>query len=388
MLSRTLTATDLARHSCFLWGPRQTGKSTLLRQLFPDSPYYDLLSAAEFRRLSAHPGLFREEILALPKDSPKRPRPVIVDEIQKVPELLDEVQRLMGPGRPTFILSGSSARKILRGGGNLLGGRAVRRELLPLSCREIPDFQLERALNHGLLPPHYLSEDPREALAAYVGTYLREEVLAESLIRNLPAFQRFLEIAALSHGQPVHFAAIGRETGVSAPAVRGYFEVLSDTLMGAWVGAWQRRPKRRLLQAPRFYFFDVGVVNEIAHRGKMRAGSAEFGSAFEHFIQMEIRAWHVYTGRKDALCYWRTSSGLEVDFILAEGALAVEVKSTENPTADHLKGLRAFAEDHRPKSSVLVCRAGAPRKTPDGILILPWRSFIERLWSGDLQDPS
>jgi predicted AAA+ superfamily ATPase len=388
MISRLLTAKLLARSNCFLWGPRQTGKSTLLRQLFPDSPYYDLLSAVEFRRLSANPGLFREEVLALPPDSRRRPRPVIVDEIQKLPELVDEVQRLIAHGRPTFILSGSSARKILRGGGNLLGGRAVRRELLPLSCREIPDFHLDRALNHGLLPPHYLAEDPREALAGYVGTYLREEVLAESLIRNLPAFQRFLEIAALSNGQPVHFAVIGRETGVSAPAVRGYFDVLTDTLLGTWVGAWQRRPKRRLVQAPRFYFFDVGVVNEIARRGKMKAGSAEFGSAFEHYIQMEIRAWHVYTGQRDATRYWRTSSGLEVDFILADGALAVEVKSTENPTPDHLKGLRAFAEDHRPKSSVLVCRAGTARKTADGILILPWRSFIERLWSGDLEDPS
>jgi len=388
MIPRILSATDLTKHSCFLWGPRQTGKSTLLRQMFPDSPYYDLLSAVEFRRLSASPGLLQEEVSALRKDLGDRSKPVIIDEIQKLPELLDEVQRLIGQSRHTFILSGSSARKILRKGGNLLGGRAVRRELLPLSCREIPDFLLDRALNHGLLPAHYLSEDPRDALAGYVGTYLREEVLAESLIRNLPAFQRFLEIAALSNGQPVHFAAIGRETGVSAPAVRGYFDVLSDTLLGTWVGAWQRRPKRRLVHAPRFYFFDVGVVNEIARRGKMRAGSAEFGSAFEHYIQMEIRAWHVYTGQKEALCYWRTSSGLEVDFILADGALAVEVKSTENPTTDHLKGLRAFAEDHRPKCSVLVCRAGTPRKTADGILILPWRSFIDRLWSGDLEDLS
>lgn len=387
MIERSLQLDSSKRHTCFLWGPRQTGKSTLLRSRFPDAPYYDLLLASEFRRLVANPDVLREECEGLGWSSTDQRFPVIIDEVQKVPELLDVVHWLMTRRGLRFILCGSSARKLVRGGGNLLGGRALRLELLPLTSQEIPDFSLERALNHGLLPPHYLSDDARLLLASYVGDYLREEVFAESLVRNLPAFQRFLEVASLSNGQVVNFATIAREVGMSPPTIRSYFEILTDTLIGVWLPAWRKRPKRRVVESPRFYFFDVGLVNELAHRGELKPGSAEFGAAFEHWVFMELRAHAVYRRRGESISYWRTSSGFEVDFILEDGALAVEAKSTDNPTSDHLRGLRAFVEEQKPKRAVLVCRAPRPRVTKDGIEILPWNTFLRRLWQGEFIRP-
>lgn len=383
MISRITTADTLAGESCFLWGPRQTGKSTLLRTLFPDAPTYDLLSSREFRRLSADPGIFAEECAALPD----RRQPIIVDEIQNLPALLDEVHSLMSRLGLRFILTGSSPRKLIRGGGNLLGGRAVRHELLPLTSVEIPDFSLDTALNRGLLPAHYLSDRASSRLAAYVGDYLREEVLAEALTRNLPAFQRFLEAAALSNGQIVNYATISREIGVAANTVRSYFEILVDTLIATWVPAWTKRAKRRVIQAPRFWFFDVGIVNELTRRGVLAPGSTDFGAAFEHFIFMELRAHALYAGRGDGLpvSYWRTASAIEVDFILGDAEVAVEVKSTDRPTTDHLKGLRAWREEHPRSRCILVCRAPKARRAEQGIEILPWQEFLASLWKNEIR---
>jgi predicted AAA+ superfamily ATPase len=383
MISRILSASSLAGESCFLWGPRQTGKSTLLRTLFPAAPTYDLLSSREFRRLSADPGVFAEECVALPD---KR-HPVIVDEIQKLPALLDEVHSLMSRHGLRFILTGSSPRKLLRGGGNLLGGRAVRHDLLPLTSAEVPDISLDKALNCGLLPPHYLSDRAGSRLAAYVGDYLREEVLAEALTRNLPAFQRFLEAAALSNGQIVNSATISREIGVAANTVRGYFDILVDTLVATWVPAWTKRTKRRVIQAPRFWFFDVGIVNELTHRGTLVPGSTDFGAAFEHFILMELRAHASYAPRQMGLpvSYWRTASGIEVDFVLGDAEVAIEVKATDRPTTDHLKGLRAWREEHPRSRGILVCRGPRARRTDDGIEIVPWRDFLRSLWRNEIR---
>jgi predicted AAA+ superfamily ATPase len=384
MIERILNLDLANRQSCFLWGPRQTGKSTLLRERFPGALYYDLLRAAEFRRLSANPGLLREEAEAFAVKGGQAAGPIIIDEVQKLPELVDEVHSLISRRGLHFILCGSSARKLVRGGGNLLGGRAARLELLPFTSAEVPAFSLERALNHGLLPRHYLGDEPAPLLEAYVGEYLREEVLAESLTRNLPAFQRFLEVAALSHGQVVNLANIAREVGLSAPTIRGYFEILTDTLLGRWVPAWRKRAKRRVVEAPRFFFFDVGVVNELARRGQLKPGSSEFGAAFEHFIWMELRAHAAYRGQGYSIAYWRTSSGFEVDFILGDGSAAIEVKSTENPTIDHMKGLRAWKEEQNSRRHILVCRAPRARRTEDGIDILPWPVFLERLWNEEI----
>lgn len=382
MIIRIPTADYFGVSSCFLWGPRQVGKSTLLRNLFPASPYYDLLDTRLYRRLSRDPGQFYEEICAL--EPARKNVPILLDEIQKLPELLDETHRLIHEHGLSFVLCGSSARKLMRGGGNLLGGRAVRKELLPLSYREIPNFSLDRALNHGLLPPHYLSENPTDSISAYVGTYLKEEIMAESLVRSLPVFQRFLEVAALSNAQPVNFSSIAREVGLSSAGVRGYFEILTDTLLGFWVPAWRKSKKRRLIAAPRFYFADISLVNELARKSTLLPGSSEYGAAFEHFIFMELRAWSVYSNQNPTLSYWRTSNGQEVDFILGDGQIALEIKSSENPVSDHLKGLRAWKEEFPHSRCILVCRAPAPRKTSDNIMILPWRSFFDQLWNGSL----
>lgn len=384
MINRIITAGHLSASTCFLWGPRQSGKSTLLRSLFPKAPYYDLLRAAEFRRLSADPGLLGQECEALGWSASRQPHPIIIDEIQKLPELLDEVHSLHSRLGLKFILTGSSPRKLLRGGGNLLGGRAVRRELFPLVSAELADFSLRRALNHGTLPPHYISDSPEPLLAAYVGDYLREEVLAEGIARSLPSFQRFLEVAALSNGQILNYAGIGREVGVAANTVRSWFEVLTDTLIGCWLPAWRKRPKRRVIESPRFYFFDVGLVNELAHRGELRPGSAEFGAAFEHFIFLELRAHASYTGDRRPLSYWRTTSGFEVDFVLGDAEVAIEAKSSESVTSDHLRGLREWRTEHRSSRCILVSRVPKARVTEDGIEILPIERFLEALWAGEL----
>ena len=375
-----------SKHSCFLWGPRQTGKSFLLRNVFPNAKFYDLLSANEFRRLGANPGVFADECASLPagKDAP----PVVVDEIQKLPELLDEVHKLIASRSGLrFILTGSSPRKLLRNGGNLLGGRVVRRELFPLSFSEIPDFSLERALNRGLLPPHYLEDSDVgavELLNAYVGQYLREEIMAEALVRNVPTFQRFLEIAAISNGQTVNFSAIARDCGVSSPTIESYFGILTDTLVGCWVPAWKKRAKRRVIGQPRFWFFDIGVANELLRRKSVAPGSPEFGANFEHFVFMELRAFCAYHGRENALSWWRTTGGAEVDFILGDNEAAIEVKSTDRPASDHTKGLREHKTEFSPRRSLLVCRAPRKAKTAEGIEIYPWREFMEELWSGKI----
>jgi len=312
-----------------------------------------------------------------------QPHPIIIDEVQKLPEVLDEVHSLMSRLGLRFILTGSSPRKLLRGGGNLLGGRAIRFALHPLVSAEIPDFELERALNHGMLPRHYVSARPRPLLEAYVGDYLREEVLAEALTRNVPVFQRFIEAAAFSNGQMVNFTSIGREIGVAANTVRSHFEILVDTLIGVWLPAWTRRAKRRAIEAPRFYFFDVGVVNALARRGRLTAGSSDFGLAFEHFLFMELRAHHAYCDGLP-MSYWRTASGLEVDFILGDAQVAIEVKSAETITKDHLKGLRAWKQEHPDCRCILVARTLRPRLTEDRIEILPWQNFLQQLWAGAL----
>ena len=261
------------KHSCFLWGPRQTGKSTLLKALFPKSRRYDLLLSTEYRRLVLKPSLLREECLAGLQSGNADDSLVIIDEVQKVPELLDEVHWLIENHGLRFILCGSSARKLKRGGGNLLGGRAVRYELYPLVFPEIPDFSLQRAANSGLLPPIYPSDSPDALLRSYVGDYLQEEIAAEALTRNIPAFSRFLEVAALSNGELINYSNIASECGVSPPTVKEYYQILVDTLVGFYLPAFTKKVKRRVIRAPKFYLFDPGVVAHLARRGPVSPGS-------------------------------------------------------------------------------------------------------------------
>ena len=363
--------------SLFLWGARQTGKSTLLKSLYPDALWFDLLKTDLYRRYLSDPVQFREAVLA-----DRAGRVVIVDEIQKVPALLDEIHWLMENSGTRFILSGSSARKILRSGVNLLGGRALRYELYPLVSSEIPDFDLSRALNNGLLPRHYLSDSPRRLLDAYVGNYLRDEIVAESRIRNIEAFSRFLEAAAFSNGEMVNHTNIAADCGVSHNTVREYFQILEDTLIGRFLPSFQKRPKRRVVASPKFYYFDLGVANSLLRR-RIEIGGESMGHAFEHFIFQELHAHSRYTGLGHPIAFWRTSSGIEVDFILGDHQVAVEVKSTGNVQPRHLRGLKAFAEEYRVDTSLLVSNEPIERRIGD-IQILPWKVFLSRLWDGDI----
>ena len=378
MYLRSQIFKDSGEESFFLWGARQTGKSTLLGNLYKNHLYIDLLLSDIFERYHRNPELLREVVMAW-----DGPQPVIIDEIQRIPSLLHEVQWLMVNTGAKFILSGSSPRKILKSGTNLLGGRALRYELYPLIKKEIPDFDLLRALNHGLLPRHYLSERPQKLLSAYIGSYLQDEIIAEAKIRNIGSFTRFLEIAAFSNGEMVNYSNIASDCGVSPPTVREYFQILEDTLLGRFVPSFQKKPKRRIIQSPRFYYFDVGIANYLLKRGNILAGSETFGKAFEHYIYHEIYAHRQYSQSAYPISYWRTTSGLEVDFILGDHQVAVEVKATPNASARHLKGLKSFADEYTVKRKILVSLDPVPRKSGD-ILILPWSRFLELLWNGEI----
>jgi predicted AAA+ superfamily ATPase len=381
MFRRALPLPPRPSETFFLWGPRQTGKSTLLKSLYPDAVWIDLLKTDEQVRYVSRPALLREELEAEPAD-----RLIVIDEVQKAPGLLDEVHWLIENRNRVFALSGSSARKVRRSHANLLGGRAVRYEMFGLTSSEIgSEFDLVRALNHGLLPRHYLSSTPERLLRSYVNDYLKEEVLAEGLSRNLPAFTTFLAAAALSDGELVSFATIARECGVSAPAVKGWFDVLVDTLLGDFLPAFTKRPKRRVIGAPKFYFADVGVVNHLAKRGRMEPGSALFGKAFESWVRHELRAYSSYRERFFDLSYWRLASGIEVDFVVDDMVAAVEAKATPRVKSDDLNGLRQIRIDHpKLKERFVVSLEPKARVTEDGIVVLPWRVFVERLWGDEL----
>ena len=366
------------QESIFFWGARQTGKSTLLKTLFPNALWFDLLLSDEYERLSKKPELLREIILANRNVSL-----VIIDEIQRLPDLLNEVHWLISNHNIRFILSGSSPRKILRGGFNLLGGRALRYELYPLISVEIPDFDLIRALNHGLLPRHYDSANPRKLLSSYIGSYLQDEIVAEARIRNVHTFSRFLEVAALTNGEMINYTNIASDCGISAKTIKEYFQILEDTLIGRYLPSFQKRPKRRVITAPKFYMFDIGITNYLLNRTKIEKGTELFGKAFEHFIYQEIYAHSRYSDVNYPMYYWRTASQIEIDFVLGDHEVAIEVKATDQATVRHLKGLKAFAEEYDVKKLILVSNDPLPRLVDD-IEILPWKVFLERLWKDEI----
>jgi predicted AAA+ superfamily ATPase len=380
MFKRSLILPSPLGESFFLWGPRQAGKSTLLHQSFPDAFWIDLLLAEEYRRYLQNPEFLRSELAAQPPE-----RSVIIDEVQKVPQLLDEVHWLIENRGTNFVLCGSSARKVKRGHANLLGGRALRRELLGLTARETADrWDLTRMLNHGYLPKIYLSDRPRPLLNAYVADYLKEEIATEGLVRNLPVYSEFLNIASLSDTELVNFSTIARDCGVSSHTIQGYFQILVDTLLGRWLPAFHLRPKRRVISAPKFYFSDVGVVNFLAKRWKIEPGSADYGKAFENWIFHELCAYNSYSESFADLFYWRLASGVEVDFIINNN-IAIEAKATGKVTKDHLKGLREIAIDQPQISKrFVVCLETKPRITEDGIKILPAHAFVKLLEEGEI----
>jgi uncharacterized protein len=373
--------------SAFLWGARKTGKSTLLQHLFPDSMWFDFLDTHLYLELSKEPWLLRERILAGINNGMVRENlPIVLDEVQKVPMVLDEVHWLIENKKVGFILCGSSARKLRRGHANLLGGRAWRFELHPLTYAEVPDFDLLRALNHGLLPSHYCAESVQKTLQAYVQDYLTEEIKAEGLVRNIASFSRFADLLGFCNGECLNFSAIARDCGVSVPTVREYFSILSDTMFGTLIDPYSPRRKRATLSSmPRFYLFDPGIAAWLSHTTIPEMRGPVFGRAFEHFIFCELRSHRDYTGLNYPIRYWRTGSGLEVDFVLGEGDIAVEVKGASSMIdKSDIRGLLSFQNDYKPKRSIVVTNESAPRTRSDGIELIPWQLFLQKLWAGEI----
>jgi len=376
MYTRVFGLEDAKDDSVFLWGARQTGKSTLLKKLFPNCRYYDLLKGEQFERLNRRPELLRQELLTSQENDL-----IIIDEVQKIPQLLDEVHWLITNHKLRFILCGSSARKLKRSGANLLGGRAVRNVLLPLVSSEIPDFDLSKAINNGMLPRHYMAKNPGKRLQAYIGDYLQEEIRAEALTRNLSTFARFMEIAAISSGEMMNYNNIASECGVSAPTIKEYFSILEDTMVGYMIPAYKKVIKRRVILAPRFYYFDIGITNHLLRRRNLEQGSPEYGKAFEQLVIQELYAYCTYNDIEPGLSYWRTSSGYEVDAILGDAMLAVEIKSSREIHAHHLKGLKAFAEEY-PDTRRVVVSNEYHRRITSGVEIFPLPEFLQELWKG------
>jgi len=363
--------------SAFLWGPRKTGKTTLLRQQFPDAYWIDLLDYDLFLSLTQRPTVLRQILEA------QKSKTVVIDEVQKIPHLMDEIHWLIENRGYQFILSGSSARKLRRGKVNLLGGRAWRFELYPFVTKEIGTIDLNKSLVSGFLPPHYLSPDSSMDLKAYINDYLKEEIQSEALTRNLPAFSKFLTSAAITNGMLLNYSNVARESGVSAKTIREYYQILEDTLIGRQLPPWRKSTKRRLIETSKFYFFDVGIVSSLLNYKTLTPGTREYGRLFEHFILQECWAYSHYSRLDFPISFWRTASGSEVDLILGDAEVIIEIKSSEN-AGRRIKGLNLFSEEFRCKKSIIVSRDPFPRKLQSGIIILPWQEFCNQLWDGDI----
>lgn len=364
----------LKKKSFFLFGPRGTGKSTLARHTLVDAHIIDLLELRTYREYLKNPSILYEQKL----------RPIVViDEVQKLPEILDEVHRMIETKKTTFLLTGSSARKLKRGGANLLAGRAWWAELFPLTSNEIPNFNLLTYLNRGGLPSIYPSEDYVEELNAYTALYLKEEIQNEALTRKIVQFSEFLEIMALSNGEEISYQSIAGDCGVSANTIKNYVQVLEDTLVAFQLRAFTKTRKRKAISRSKLYFFDIGVTNSLAHRGEILEDSELFGKAFEHFIVLETRAFLSYTRKNNIMYYWRSTSQFEVDLIL-DNLWAIEIKAAKSIGDKHLKGLRALKEEGKIQNFAVVSCDRLERKTQDGIFIFPWKDFITKLWKGEI----
>ena len=381
--TRRILDIDLPRgQSAFLWGPRKAGKTTYLRQAFPESILYDFLKTDVALSFNRNPALLREQLLA--NRAQAGVAPVILDEVQKAPAVMDEVHWLIENEGLSFILCGSSARKLKKGGANLLGGRAWRFELFPFVFPELEDFNLLQALNQGLVPAHYLATNYQRSLRAYAQDYQKEEVLSEGLVRNIPAFSRFFEALGYSHGGVINYSNIARDCGIDSKTVKEYFQILVDTLLGAYVAPYKKRQKRAVIgKASKFYLFDVGVAGHLCQRRIDEERGEQFGRALEHFIFMELSAHRSYRELHYDINFWRTKSGLEVDFILGDGEVAIEVKGSQRVDYADLAPLRTFMEECKPRLGIVVSNEKEKRKVGD-ILILPWRDFLISLWDDKL----
>ncbi|MBM3300986.1 MAG: ATP-binding protein [Deltaproteobacteria bacterium] len=371
---RTLDLADLLmKKSHFLFGPRQTGKTFLIRQTLKKVKVYDLLDTTVFLALSQAPARLCQELTS-------EDQTVVIDEIQRLPILLNEVHRLIEERGIRFLLTGSSARKLRRGGVNLLGGRARTRHLHPLTSHELGErFSLAHAIERGLLPSIYFSDDFRSDLEAYAGSYLQQEIVAEAATRNIPAFSRFLKVASLCNGTIVNFTKVANDAQVPRTTVYEYFEILKDTLILHEIPAWRKSKKRKPLASSKYYFFDTGIVGILQGR-LFRIGTPEFGQAFETYVAHELLSYSDYVSG-EPLTYWRSTSGFEVDFIIGNHT-SVEVKGKENVAPQDLKSLNALTEERKLKRYICVSLEPRPRKSGE-VTLLPFSEFLSRLWSGE-----
>lgn len=362
---------------CFLFGPRGTGKSTWLRKTLPNALWVDLLDPEAQRLYQARPERLRERVAGNPQA-----RDVVIDEVQKVPALLDVVHALV-ESRPglRFVLTGSSARKLRRGSANLLGGRLLEASMHPFMAAELgADFSLERALRFGLVPLVWGAPDPAATLRAYASLYLREEVQAEALVRDVGAFARFLEAISFSHGAQLNLAAVARECQVGRKTVEGYLGILEDLLLAFRVPVFSRRAQRQLAAHDKLYFFDAGVFRSLRPAGPLDRPEEIEGMALEGLVAQHLRAWIAYRGSETQLHYWRTKSGSEVDFVVYGPGVfaAIEVKRAGTVRSADLRALRAFREDY-PEAEACLLYLGRERLLIDGIACVPCEEFLREL---------
>ena len=374
-LTRFLRPPD---HSFFLFGPRGTGKTTWLRQTFPDALVVDLLKPVDFRTLNARPERLAELVLGFPGEV------VVLDGVQRAPELLNVVHDLMesGPAR-RFVLTGSSARKLRRGGVDLLAGRAVVRTLHPFMAAEYPSFVLDPALERGLIPLVVDASDPGDVLSAYASLYIDQEVRVEGWVRDIGDFSRFLEAISFSHSQALNLANVARECEVERRTVAGYLEVLEDLLLCFRVPVFTKRARRATAAHPKFYFFDTGVFRSLRPKGPLDRPQEIEGAALEGLVAQHLRGFCAYSSKTFDLFYWRTRSGVEVDFVLygEAGFWAMEVKNARDVRREDLRGLKAFRQDY-PECEPLLLYRGRDRLRVDDVLCLPVEDFLRSLTPG------
>lgn len=371
----------LEQKSFFLLGPRSTGKTTLIRETLerPGLAYVvDLLNSKFHRTLLGRP----EELEAMvaPQLEKRERQWVVIDEIQRIPDLLNEVHRLIEARKWRFLLAGSSARRLKTESVNLLGGRARKSELFPLTLHEIPNPDMGRIIQFGALPAIYHSDNPAEDLESYCGLYLKEEIQMEGYVRKLPDFSRFLAVAALSSGEVLNYTQIGADAEVSPNTVREYYQVLEDTLLGFRLQPWRRGKTRKPVATEKFYVFDSGVTNALAGIGVIDRHSDLYGKRFEQIMLMEVRAFLSYRRIREPLSFWRTKHQDEVDLVIGDH-IAVEFKATEKISPRHLSGLVKIAEENRFRFRILVSHDPVVYEK-DGILCLPYAGFVKRLWGG------
>lgn len=373
-------AETLKTKSVLLLGPRRTGKTLYIKNELKPDRVYNLLQNREFVRLAANPGLLREELR-------EKDRLVVIDEIQKLPALMDELHDLIETSRTRFLLTGSSARKLRRTHTSLMAGRARMHQLWPFVFPELRAadarlFDLDKILTFGSLPPVFLSDSPAPELEDYTGAYLKEEIQAEAIVRKIENFSRFLRVAALTNAGLVNFNEVARDAQVPPRTIIEYFNILEDTLLGSMLPPFRGAVSRKTYSMSKFYFFDIGVAHSLSGVTQTPKGTPAYGAALEHLVYLELKAYKSYRAKTEPLQFWRTYDGSEVDFVIGD-SIGIEVKASNMAHAGHLKGLRSLSERHKLKKRILVSQDPRPREL-DGVEIVPVPDFLERLWAGEI----